>query len=193
MELGYARLRNRELEAAAAAAARARPTLPAQAHELEARIALARGRLAEAREKADAAVAVRNPQPVSWLIGAEVRIAQGDLTGALERIAEADRRAKRLGLERVFNLEALRADALARSGRPREAEAAYRLEAAAFPGNLVAQANLAALLFAQRRRADALAVIDAMVAANPNPRARQVAVATLAAVGERAMAARYRD
>ena len=175
VQLGYAQLRDRRLDAAETAAERARATVPAQALELLARIALARGRLSEAREQADAAVAVRNPQPASWLIGAEVRTAAGDYPGALARLDEAERRAKALGLESVYNLEALRADAFARSGRSREAEAAYRREAAAFPGNLLAQANLAALLFAEGRRPDALLVLDAMIAANPHPRARQIA------------------
>ena len=190
--LGYARLRNRQLSAAEAAAERALATVPAQAHELRARIALARGRLDEARRHADAAVAVRNPQPAAWLIGAEVRTAQGEFAGALARLDEAAARAQALELDSLYNLVALQADALARSGRPREAEAAYRREAASFPGNLVAQANLAALLFAQGRRQDALAVLDAMIAANPHPRARQVAVVTLEAVGDEAAAARYR-
>jgi arylsulfatase A-like enzyme/tetratricopeptide (TPR) repeat protein len=192
VELGYARLRNRELREAEAAAQRALATLPAQALELQARVELARGRLPEARRHADGAVAVRNPQPASWLVGAEVRTAQGDYAGALARLTEAERRAQALGLDSVYNLEALRADALARSGRPQEAEAAYRREAAAFPGNLIAQANLAALLFAGGRRQGALVVLDQMVAANPHPRARQVAAVTLEAVGDKAMAARYR-
>ena len=192
IELGYARLRQRQLAEALAAAERARATLPAQALELEARIALARGQLAEARQHADAAAAGRNPQPASWLVGAEVRTAAGDYAGALARLDEAEQRAKALELESVYNLEALRADALARSGRPREAEAAYRREAARFPGNLLAQANLAALLFAEGRRRDALGVLDQMLASNPHPRARQVAVVTLEAVGDRQSAARYR-
>jgi tetratricopeptide (TPR) repeat protein len=192
VQLGYAQLRGRKLDEAEASAAAARASLPAQAEELRARVALARGRLDDARRLADAATAGRNPHPASWLVGAEVRIAQGDYAGALARLDEALQRARQLGLEFVYNLEALRADALARSRRPADAEGAYRREAAAFPGNLVAQANLAALLYAERRRNDALAVLDQMLAANPNPRARQVAVVTLQAVGDAPSAARYR-
>jgi tetratricopeptide (TPR) repeat protein len=178
VELGYARLRERRLAEAEAAAGRAMGTVPAKAHELRARIAMARGRLAEAQDEAEAASAGRNPQPVSMLIGAEVRTARGDFAGALARLDEAERRAKGLGIESVYNLEALRADALARSGRPREAETAYRREIAAFPGHLVAYANLAALLFAEGRRADAHAVLDALVAAGRG-RAGRRAVAHL--------------
>ena len=192
IQLGYAQLRGRKLDAADESAAKAQAALQAQAEELRARIALARGRLDDARRHADAAAAGRNPQPASWLVGAEVHVAQGDPAGALARLDAAEQRARQLGLASVYNLEALRADALARSGRPEEAEAAYRREAAAFPGNLLAQANLTALLYARRRRADALAVLDQMLAANPNPRAVQVAVVTLEAVGDREAAARYR-
>jgi tetratricopeptide (TPR) repeat protein len=179
------------LEQAEAAAARVEAQLPAQAAELRARVALARGRLDEARRLADQAVAGRNPQPFSWLVGAEVRVAQGDHAGALAWLGEARRRADAIDLAAVHGLEALRADALARSGRLAEAEAAYRREVAEFPAHLRAHANLAALLFAQRRGADARAALEAMVAANPSPRARQAAAVTLRAVGDRAGAARF--
>jgi tetratricopeptide (TPR) repeat protein len=165
--------------------------LPAKAAELRARVALARGRLDDARRLADEAAGGRNPQPASWLVGAEVRVLQGDFAGALARLDEARRRADAIGLAAVYNLEALRADALARSGRLAEAEAAYRREVSDFPGHLRAHANLAALLFAQRRPADGLAALEAMVVANPNPRARQAAAVTLRAVGDRAGAARF--
>jgi Flp pilus assembly protein TadD len=127
---------------------------------------------------------------VAWLIGAEVRTRQGDTAGALARLDEAESRARTTGIDAVYNLEALRADALARSGRPREAEAAYRREIAAFPTHLVAHANLAALLYAQGRRDEGRATLESMLVSNPNPQARRVAVVTLEAVGERAGASR---
>lgn len=186
VELGYARLRQGQLDAALRAAERVVGSVPAKAHELKARVALARRRFDEAQSEADAAAAGRNPQPASRLVGAEVRIARGDLGGALALLDDAERQARAARVDGVRNLDALRGDALARSGRLREAEEAYRREAAAFPGNLVAQANLAALLFAEGRRGDAAAVLRAMVTANPGARARQVAAVTLRAAGERA-------
>ena len=164
--------------------------MPAKALELLARVDLARGRLDDARRHADAAAATRNPQAVAWLIGAEVRTRQGDTAGALARLDEAESRARTTGIDAVYNLEALRADALARSGRPREAEAAYRREIAAFPTHLVAHAHLAALLFAQGRPDEGRATLEAMVVSNPNPQARRVAVVTLEAVGDRKGASR---
>ena len=191
VQLGYARLRGGRVELARRAAEQALPAVPSQALELLARIDLAGERLDDARRHADSAVGGRNPQAVAWLIGAEVRTRQGDYAGALARLDEAQARAGATGIDAVYNLEALRADALARAGRTREAEAAYRREVAAFPGHLVAHARLAALLFAQGRRDEGRAAVEAMVAANPNPRARQVAVVTLAAVGDSTGAARF--
>jgi choline-sulfatase len=192
VELGNARLRNGQLAEAEAAGRRAMAGVPDKAHELLARVALARGDLATALREADAAAAGRNPQPASLLVGAEVRIRRGDYQAALARVDAAEQRARGIGLAAVRNLEAVRADALVRAGRPREAEAAFRREVAAFPANLRAHANLAALLFAERRLADANAVLAAMVAANPGPRACHVAAVTLEAVGDRAGAARWR-
>jgi arylsulfatase A-like enzyme/predicted Zn-dependent protease len=191
VQLGHARLRGGQVAQAEAAAERALPSVPAKALELLARIDLARGRLDDARRHADAAPGTRNPQAAAWLVGAEVRTRQGDYAGALERLDDAESRARATGLDSVHNLEALRADALARSGRPREAEAAYRREIAAFPAHLVAHAHLAALLFAQGRRHEGRSVVEAMVASNPNPQARRVAVVTLEAVGDRAGASRF--
>ncbi len=182
VELGYARLRQGQLDAASSAADRALARVPAKAHELKARVALARRRLEEALSEADAAAGGRNPQPASMLVAVEVRIARGDLAGALARLDAAERQAKAVAVGGVRNLEALRGDALARAGRLREAEDAYRREAAAFPDNLVAQADLAALLFAERRDGEAVAALQAMVAANPGARARQVAEATMRVV-----------
>jgi tetratricopeptide (TPR) repeat protein len=191
VQLGHALLRAGRLDEAEAAAERARAQLPAKSLELRARVALARGRLDDARRLADEASGGRNPQPASWLVGAEVRIGQGDFAGALARLNAARRRADAIGLAAVYNLEALRADALARSGRLAEAEAAYRREVADFPGHLRAHANLAALLFAQGRRADGLAALEAMTVANPGPRACQAAAVTLGAVGEKRAAGRW--
>jgi len=191
VELGHARLRNRQLAEAEAEARRAMPGVPEKAHELLARVAMARGDLEAALGEADAAATGRNPQPASWLVGAEVRTRRGDYKGALARLDEADRRGQAIGLEAVRNLEALRGDALARSGRPREAEAAFQREVAAFPSSLLAHASLAALLFSEGRRAEAQAGLQAMLAANPGPRACQAAAVTLKAVGGRTGATRF--
>jgi arylsulfatase A-like enzyme/Tfp pilus assembly protein PilF len=191
LQLGHARLRERRLDEAERAAERAAAALPGPALELRARVALARGRLDDARRLADAAGAGRPPRPASLLVGAEARTASGDLAGALARLDEAERLSREAGLPLPRNLEALRGDVLARAGRLREGEAAFRREVAAHPAHLEAHARLAALLFAAGRRADARAVLDAMVAANPGARAREVAAVTLEAVGERG-AAGYR-
>jgi choline-sulfatase len=192
VSLGYARLQAGELEAAAAAARRALPTLPAKAHELLARVALAQNRLRDAQEEARAAGSGRNPQPSSRLIAAEVLIRRGSAAEAATLLDEIAAQAAALEMAAIPRLELLRADALARTGRLAEAEAAYRREITAFPANLGAYANLAALLYAQRKVEEVEPMLEALVAANPNPRAYRLAVTTLEAFGERSRAARWR-
>ncbi len=192
LALGHAELRAGRLEPAAAAALRARSALPAPAHELLARVALARNRLDEADREATAALQARNPQPSAMLLRAEVKTRRGDLTGALALLEEAQGRARSLGIERIYRLEALRADALARLNRGKEAEAAYRREIAAYPGNLVAHANLAALLFSEGRRGEVDPLLEEMAAANPSARARGVAATVWEAFGDRPRASAWR-
>lgn len=192
LALGHAELRAGRLQPAAAAALRARSALPTPAHELLARVALARNRLDEAEREAAAALEPGHPQPSSMLLGAEVKTRRGDFTGALAVLEEAQGRARALGIERIYRLEALRADALARLGRAKEAEVAYRREIAAFPGNLVAHANLAALLFSEGRRTEVDPLLEEMAAANPNARARGVAATVWEAFGDRPRASAWR-
>ncbi len=192
ISLGYARLQTGALDEAEAAARRALPTLPAKAHELLARVALARNRLSEAEKEARTAGSGRNPQPSSRLVAAEVLVRRGDLVGAVRLLDEVAAEAAARGITAIPRLEFLRADALARLGRLNEAETAYRREIKAFPGNAGAYANLAALLYAQRKVDEVEPTLHALVAANPNPRAYRLAVTTLEALGERALAARWR-
>jgi arylsulfatase A-like enzyme/tetratricopeptide (TPR) repeat protein len=192
---GYAHLRAGGLFEATEAAHRAQPALPFGAHELLARVALARNRLTDAEQEAAAAADPRGPQPSAMLLRAEVKTRQGDYPGALAALGQARARADALSLGAVFNLEALRGDALARLGRAGEADAAYRQEVGAFPGNLVAWANRAALLFAAGRRAEVEPLFQTMAAANPGARACRVAAAAWEAFGdhERAKGWRVRE
>jgi Flp pilus assembly protein TadD len=159
---------------------------------LLARVALARGRTAEALAHATAVAEAEGASPAAYVLRAEVRARAGDLAGALADAEAAARRAAAFELDGpVTGLEAVRADALARAGRFDEAEAAYRKEIAAFPGNLGAHANLAALLASRGRRGEIQALFEAMAAGNPGPRARAVAAATWAALGDPARAAAW--
>ncbi len=190
--LGYARLRLGRLDAAEAAGSQALAESALRAHELLARVALARGRAEEAERQVAAALARPEPQPSSLLLRSEIRIQSGDSARALTGVEEAEKRARELRMGQVYNLEFLRADALARLGRISEAKAAYRKEITAYPGHLLAYANLAVLHHLERRSDQRDRVIDEMVAANPGLPALAAAERTAVALGLAQQAVRWR-
>jgi len=190
--LGRARLRQGRLEEAESAAAQALSDSPTRAHELRARIALRRSDLATAEQEVRAAQRRARPLPSSLVVGAEVRIAAGDLPGALRALDEAEARARAMRIDAVPDLEFQRADALARMGRAAESEAAYRREVARFPRHLQAWANLGVLLHLEGRDAELDRLMQEMGARNPGPAALDVAVKTFEALGDRARAAVWR-
>jgi choline-sulfatase len=190
---GRAQLEAGRLEEAERDALRAELELPVPARELRARIALARGRPREALAHAQAAVQAKRPAPPSALLAlAEVRARTGDLAGALATLDEAERQAAALGLARPHGLEFLRGDTLARLARPPEAEAAYRREIAAYPAQTQAYANLAVLLFLQKRGAEIDPLFEEMAARNPTAAAYRAAAVTWEALGDRRRAAAWR-
>jgi tetratricopeptide (TPR) repeat protein len=188
---GYARLKARRPDEAAADAERARPTLAARAEELLARVSLFRGRPDDAERHARE-VLRRRAEPSSYLLLAEALVRRDQLPAAQQALDNAARSAAQLEVPRVPGLEALRADLFARSGRFIEAEGAYRREIDAFPDNVSAHANLAALLFAQGKRVETDAALEALVRDNPHPPAYAAAVAALEAFGRHDAAARWR-
>jgi choline-sulfatase len=190
--LGLARLREGRFDEAMAEASKAAGGVPAKTEELMARVEAARGRFDEAERHAKAAAAAGGRTPTVLLLEAEIAGRRGDFGAALRAVEAAAARAKEMGIEHVRTLEALRADALARTGRLREAEAAYRSEVDAFPDNLTAWTNLAALVYAQGRRAEVEPLFESMARANPHPRAWQTAARAYAAFGEAAAAGRWR-
>lgn len=97
---------------------------------------------------------------------------------ALADVERAAARAKELRLPRVFNLELQRADALARLNRLPEAEAAFRAEIAAYPGNTQAYTSLAVLRFLAGDRAGVDVLLEQMYRASPSPRTALVAAST---------------
>ena len=189
LSLGLARLRSGDAAGALSQADRAAPQLPQRADELRARVALSRGAAAEAERLARAAV---GPHPSSRLLLAEVLVRRGQPAAALAELEEAERQARALELPGLRGLDFQRADALARLERVGEAEAAYRRELLAFPNQLLAWANLAALLYAQGRAAEVEPLLEEMARANPGPRAAEVAAATWNAFGQRSRAAEWR-
>jgi len=151
---------------------------------------LARGRLDAAEAAARLALAAAAAR--AHVLLAEVKIRRGEHAEALRLLDEAERRAGEPSKGRVPRLEFLRGDALARLGRPADAEAAYRREIGAFPDHLQAYANLAVLYFVQGRRPAVQATLEDMARANPGPAAYGLAAKTWEAFGDRTAAAAWR-
>jgi arylsulfatase A-like enzyme/Flp pilus assembly protein TadD len=191
MAKGFALLRAGRLDEAGTTASGALAVAAPKAHELLARVALAQNRLDDAAREASLAQSAQ-PQPSEIVLRAEIETRRGDYPSALALLDGAQTRARTLGLDATHGLEAARADALARQGRLPEAEAAYRREITAFPGNLSAWGNLAALLFAQGRRNEVEPLLVEMAQSNPNSRARQVAATAWDAFGDKTRAASWR-
>jgi arylsulfatase A-like enzyme/Flp pilus assembly protein TadD len=192
VSLGFVELRRQRLEEAEGLARRSLVGVPTKAHELLARVALARGDPATAENEARAAAESRNLQPSTVLVMAEVKLRAGKPAGALQVVEEAQAYARDLRLSSVYNLEFLRGDALARLNRMDEAEAAYGREIGAFPRHAQAYANLAVIRFIRGDRAGVDRLIDEMARANPSRHTYLVAAATYDAFGAKEKAATWR-
>jgi arylsulfatase A-like enzyme/Flp pilus assembly protein TadD len=174
--------RHDEAEANARVALR---SSPAPAHELLARIALARDDLATAEREAQQATGAAEAELGAAVVRAEVHIRRGQLPEALTVLEAARRRGGEQGLEPVVDLDFLRGDALARLGRYPEAEAAFQEEIRRYPRNAQAYARLAIVYGLQRRSVTEVdRVLKAMVAASPGREARELAAKTLDSMGD---------
>jgi tetratricopeptide (TPR) repeat protein len=157
---------------------------PARSYEVLARAALAQGRLAEAADSARQAQRADPGLPLPAYIEGAVHHARGEYVAAVEPLRRAAEQAdaRRLALP---DLRYTLGDTLARLGREAEAEREFRREVDAFPGNGRARASLALLYQSQGRRLEARDVLEEMLSASPTPESYQLAVRTLAVVGER--------
>jgi arylsulfatase A-like enzyme/Flp pilus assembly protein TadD len=189
---GVIELRRQKFDEAEKLAKAAVAELPVPAHELLARIALAKGDLAVAETEARQAAGSRSPQPSSVLLVAEVKLKAGKPQEALQEIEKARALAKDLRLSSVYNLDFLRGDALGRLDRMEEAEAAFSAEIAAFPKNSQAYSTLAIIQFIRGNRTGVERTLEEMVRANPSPRSYLLAASTLDSLGEKSRAAEWR-
>jgi choline-sulfatase len=166
---------------------------PADAHDLLARIARARGDLAGARKEAKKALATAHaPRPDTTLLLANLEMHAEQYAEALAVLAPLHAKIAMGSVPAVANLEYIRADALARLGRYDEAEAAFRAEVEAFPRNSQAWADLALLYAAMHRPKRIDATLDAMVAAAPGRDTMLLAARTAERLGNSEAAARWR-
>jgi len=178
------------------AAANARIALrsnAAAAHELLARVALARDDLATAESEAAAATGDTSAELGAVVVRAELRIRQERFQEALDLIEGAKRRIAESRHEVVPDLDFLRGDALARLGRYPEAQSAFEDEVRSFPANSQAWARLAIVFGLQHRTIhDVDGLLERMVAANPSPETLELAAKTLESMGDQKGAATWR-
>ena len=117
----------------------------ALAHELLARIALARHLVEEAREEAALAQQADPGLPMSDFVEARILYDQGQFEDALPVFQKALAAAAKPGASPIFELHFYTAETLARLDRPTDAEAEYRSALQRFPQNVRARAALATL------------------------------------------------
>ncbi|MFN2634585.1 MAG: tetratricopeptide repeat protein, partial [Thermoanaerobaculia bacterium] len=150
-----------------------------------AEIALARKDLAEAARQAEAALAGSETSRAPLLTLARIEQARGNPDGALRQLDRALGVQLRWKQGPMRNLQALRGDALARLGREREAEAAFREEIEAFPGNLDAWSRLAVLYAGGGREAEFRGLLEEMTRRVGSRQALETAGRLCRIVGDR--------
>lgn len=156
---------------------------PAGAHEVLARVALARGRGQEALAEARLAAQADPDLPLPAFIQATIFYNAGRFDEAIPLFQHA---AARLGPQRLSlrDLHYMLGDSLAHAGRDTEAEAAFNQELALFPENSRARAALALLYAAQGRRADAERSLLEIITTTPTAESYALAARTLKVVGD---------
>lgn len=184
-ELGnYARARELALAARVAGAT--------QVEEELSWIALAQGDLASARREAEAALQARPDAQGPLLLLASIAARAGELPRSLDYCDRAIGLAHSRGEGPLINLQATRGDVVARLGREKEAEEAFRAEVRDFPENLDAWSRLALLYASAGRRDESERLLDEMVERIPASRSFQAAARVSEILGDRASARRWR-
>jgi choline-sulfatase len=182
LSLGFLLLKEAKYDDAARHARLGMSMNASRAHELLARVALAKNDPATAESEAAASVAGRNAAAADLVLQAEIARARAQFQRALDLLDSAQRLASSNGGKPVFRLDFVRADILARLEQPRPAEEAYRREILAFPAELQAYANLAVLYFVEGRTGDVDSTLTEMMRRNPGRAAVDVAAKTYEAL-----------
>lgn len=155
---------------------------PAQAHDLLARVWIARKDLRRAESEAQKAIDETHDRIAPLITMALVRREQARYEDALALLEQAvTKKGKR---EQIASLHFLRGDMLARLGREGEAEQDFRREIELFPEDAPAYKNLALLLVASGRLEEATALIRTLIAAAPVPASYVAVCQVLETVGD---------
>ena len=191
-------LRAGDRERAAAIADRAvvmaqtyQPEMLSRAHEVAARVALARADADAAVMHADAAHAADETLALPQFVRGRLLLDEGKFEEAIEPLQEAVAAAK--NGTAVEDLHASLGDALMRAERYADAEAQYREELRAFPRNIRAYSSLAMLYRASNREADVAQVIGDLITAAPTPEGYGLAARLWTIAGNRSRAEALRS
>lgn len=157
---------------------------PAQAHEILARVLLARGDLDAAKAEAERAIRAGKERAAVLVTLGRIEKERGNFQGALARFDEAAEALRGQKKPPLSNLSFLRGDMLARLGRTGEAESAFRQEIADFPSEPYAYKNLVLLLVAEGRTDEATRLIFELEKAAPTPPSYIAIVQTLEIIGD---------
>jgi choline-sulfatase len=161
-------------------------------HAELAAIALAQGRLEIAQSEAAAELERHKTSRSARILLSRVQQQKGDLAGAMKSLDEALHLEKELSQRPLIGLQSSRGDVLARLGREKEAEEAFRSEVRDFPENFDAWSRLAFLCASQNRTEDYRRVLAEMVEKAPSSRAYETAAFVSDTVGDPAAAREWR-
>jgi arylsulfatase A-like enzyme/cytochrome c-type biogenesis protein CcmH/NrfG len=158
------------------------------AHELLAKIALARHDVDDARKEAQLAHEADPKLPLPALIEARVLYDQGRYAEALPSFEQALAEQRKAGGAPLADLHYLAGDTYGRLERYADAEAQFAAELRDFPQNIRARGGLAMVYQATGRADTAARVIDEMVRITPTPESYALAARLWTMFGNRQQA-----
>lgn len=157
---------------------------PARAHDLLARVAAQRGDWDRAIQEAERAVAESHDPATGLMTLGLIHKQKGDVETALRYMDQAVEKLSTRKNKDLPNLHLYRGDLLARLGRNRAAEEAFRAEISLYPTQPEAYGSLILLLSSEGRVEEATRLVFHLVEAAPLPPSYVTISETLKAVGD---------
>ena len=157
----------------------------ASAHELLARIALARRDVEDAGREAALAQQAEKAWPIPAIVEARLAYEGGNAADALPLLEEAIKALSKAPGLQIPDLHFYAAETLAKLDRPSEAEAEYEEELRLFPQNARAHAGLATLYQATGRSDEAAQALDDMLRVAPTKESSALAARLRRTFGKR--------
>ncbi|HET7451389.1 MAG TPA: sulfatase-like hydrolase/transferase [Thermoanaerobaculia bacterium] len=155
---------------------------PAEAHEVRAEVLLRQRRFDEADREARLAAGGAVGRIAGQVLLARIQAARGDLAGALETLAAAERSSA--GSPEGSDIHFVKGDVLARMGRNAEAEQELRTSIRDHPQRTAAWSSLAILMTVEGRPDQTRATLESLVRTVPGPRGMRAASECYAVLGD---------